>query len=693
MSARVPGSPVMYSAPISMGYSPQRALSPVMTPIAPVSPVVMKVPFARASSPVRPGGARIGAGGHYGYVAAPASPAQVVGRRPIAASVAIQPAGSPAVRYPGLVSASSPPVSARQLVRGGQPGHVTITRASAGGTSYATASRSPQVSVVRAVNGGLGGSVRGVQYYGGSTASNAVANPEQTIRNMLEDRDVLKKSVIRCYRAVIGNSDGIDIPGLVRFRGLFLQEHGIPASVLNELEAESVRFDFSGNGRLEMNEVYKLVKFHLREWLKKHGRSKEFQVSVPMKTPQSAGYMVRKQLGKGSQGLVMLATDRQGKEVCLKTYAKRDMNALAFEDLKDEFDTMQLLACERLARAFEIFQDYQSYYLACEAYYGGDMTNLRPKAQQNRVPMTEDWWRIIFKQCFEALAFMHEQAMMHCDIKEANMMLKTTDYRNPEVVLIDFGVSKAMAKSSDGLCGTPGYIPPETWEQQKWFPRGDVFSMGVCVMQLLTDKLPPEGQRFAWSKGGIFLEGALTLPDIAQATKTRTPPFHLMPREYPALTRLTQALLSKQLRNRPTPQQVLEDAWFQPGRAPAVSSRAPAAVSVNDQLRRGVNFKPAVQENGKAKAGDPPQGRAGRHAFATVGITQSFIKRMDAKDDDDDENDSPQAAAAEALAEVVRETRLIEESGSTAESLVGDGGNSNTRLSMDSASPLNPDEA
>merc|ERR1712187_168217 len=95
------------------------------------------------------------------------------------------------------------------------------------------------------------------------------------------------------------------------------------------------------------------------------------------------------------------------------------------------------------------------------------------------------------------------------------------------------------AAGDSGLCGTPGYIPPETWERKKWYPRGDLFSLGGCIMQLLTGKL-------------IFVDGCRSVEEIGRAVRTRTPPFHLMPAAMQGLTRLVQKLLEKKLLRRPT---------------------------------------------------------------------------------------------------------------------------------------------
>merc|ERR1719446_763044 len=113
--------------------------------------------------------------------------------------------------------------------------------------------------------------------------------------------------------------------------------------------------------------------------------------------------------------------------------------------------------------------------------------------------------------------------MMHCDIKEPNLMVKTTDFSRPQVVIIDLGVTVSMAQEDSGCPhGTPGYVPPETLDTLMWFPRGDLFSLGVVMMQVVIDKVPDlSAQRDRTTLGGIFHEGCLTANEIFEATRTR----------------------------------------------------------------------------------------------------------------------------------------------------------------------------
>eukprot|EP00928_Gymnodinium_smaydae_P094305 TRINITY_DN7898_c0_g2_i1.p1 TRINITY_DN7898_c0_g2~~TRINITY_DN7898_c0_g2_i1.p1 ORF type:complete len:988 (+),score=252.73 TRINITY_DN7898_c0_g2_i1:136-3099(+) len=452
------------------------------------------------------------------------------------------------------------------------------------------------------------------------------------IHGLLVDRQVLKTHVVQCFRkATMNGASRLDIHGVVRFAALLSAAVGVPARIFNGMATEQPRFDFSMTGKLEVNEVYKLTKFHLWEWQKLYSPWTA-GVQVPTMSLKEAGYEISVQLGRGSQGQAMLATTSDGSEVCIKRYGKHTMTLEGVQEIKDEFETMRMLPCDRIARAFEIFQDTTYYYMATELCYGGDFTTLKEKAHEQGVETNEAWWRNVFYQCFEALGFMHEQAMMHCDIKEPNLMIKNADMARPQVLLIDFGVSKAMVGGGDGVKGTPGYIPPETWNEGKWFPRGDIFCMGICIVQMMTDKMPPAGARTALTPGGIFIEGCKTIEEMAMATRTRQPPFHLMPRGYPALTAMCKQLLEKRRQYRPSAPQVLACEWFAPR---------------SHQLAARKSRAEARMESGSSAedAGDNSSPLQRRH-LATMGITGSFLARMD---DVEDEEDQDLASLKEAL--------------------------------------------
>eukprot|EP00928_Gymnodinium_smaydae_P057434 TRINITY_DN4067_c0_g1_i1.p1 TRINITY_DN4067_c0_g1~~TRINITY_DN4067_c0_g1_i1.p1 ORF type:complete len:1028 (+),score=217.73 TRINITY_DN4067_c0_g1_i1:58-3084(+) len=479
-----------------------------------------------------------------------------------------------------------------------------------------------------------------------------VAAPPETlldrVSRLLADRVKLKSQVISCFKRVaFCASGGLGSDALKRFKGIFAQAAGLPPSVLGDLETQLLRFDFSGSGVLELNEAYKLVKFQLRSFQRSLGASCPGATDVAgnrvpvRRSLAEAGLFVTKQLGQGSQGEALLARTVEGREYCVKRYAKRQLVAGALELLLEEFETLQLLACERLPRAYDLFQDLTHIYMVGEACYGGDFTEVKQRATALGISTDEAWWRGIFVQCLEALAFIHQQAIMHCDIKEPNMMLKTADFTKPSVVLIDLGVATAMTSVDRRIVGTPGYIPPETWREGVWYPKGDVFSLGVCILQLLTGKVPNGA-----TGGGVFVEGAGSYEDIAALTCQREPPVALLPPAWPALTPLVRWMLEKEMSARPTTAQALEHPWCRNAVATAAMSPATSARS------------------------SPPL--RGRHAFATLGITRSLLvaEGLESCSGDSEPLDALRevvAAATEAQREVAAAADNASSTGGTSE--------------------------
>lgn len=378
------------------------------------------------------------------------------------------------------------------------------------------------------------------------------------IARFVERGSSLKRLVESCFWQA-GAGGGLDSTGLATFRSYLSQSIGVPEEAFGDLGTSYRRFKLTTAGLLGKQDAYKLVKLHLAEY-RKNIAHRCSGVHIPNRIAAETEYDIVKEIACGSQGVVQLATDRQGELRCIKRITKTKDDTLQLDLLRNEFEIMYNLGAHPcISSVVEVFQDPMFYYLVQVYYSGGDFCQLRCNATGMEGHLVEDWWRTIFRQCFEGLAYLHEHAIMHCDIKEPNLMLKTKNYREPEVVIVDFGVAQMTAAERITIYGTPGYIAPEVWETKKWVPNSDVFSMGVVVMQLMTNKTSEISQQ---RQCGIFTENTSTIRQIATATRTRQPPFHLMPSQYSGLVELVRRLLEKNEFKRPCALEVLDDPWF-----------------------------------------------------------------------------------------------------------------------------------
>jgi len=396
-----------------------------------------------------------------------------------------------------------------------------------------------------------------------SSAANQVLL--EIITSLAQNDAKLKSTVRRCLDEA-ANGTCIDARSVLDFRTAVSKSLGLPEAVFPDIESQHLRFDLDGCGTIGEYEAYQLVKMNLWEHRKKLAKYSS-GVSVPNTSLVQAGYEILKELGHGNQCRANLAKDRTGHFRCLKTYSKAKMGALELEGMKEEYEVLQHLGKhENIAAVREVFQDSKFYYMVQEVYEGGDFTTLQDRARKNDVATSEKWWQGIFRQCFQGLEHIHKHALMHGDIKESNLMLKTENFSQPTVVIIDFGLIQTMVSDAKVLWGTPGYIAPETWQKGRAYPAGDSFAMGVVIMQMRLDMIPPHHNppKAEVLPGGIFTEGLSTIKEVGLVTKRRKPPFEAMEGKLPELTSLLRQLLEKEVHKRPSAQMVLRHAWFAP---------------------------------------------------------------------------------------------------------------------------------
>lgn len=317
------------------------------------------------------------------------------------------------------------------------------------------------------------------------------------------------------------------------------------------------RFDFDGSLQWNFFEAFRCLKMVLLEIFEENGGIVEPVVDTT--TLEERGLEKIKLLGSGGQGKAWLCRCQKRGEVALKVYQKDDPNAPRVDELVDELQVLKkVLKSPYIMRAFDIFQDESCLYCVSELLRGGHLGLLRQSALSDGIELSEVYFQFVFAQCLEGLRHMHEKALMHCDIKEPNILVRHADYARPQIAIIDMGMARNAA-GHGRAGGTPGYMPPETMKNNVWYPKGDIFSMGVTFFQILADKTPDE----AAGKRGIFQEGAHSIQDVERFVCSREVPMELIQDQYPGTVQWLTRMLEKDRRKRPMSPQVLGEPWFQ----------------------------------------------------------------------------------------------------------------------------------
>lgn len=100
----------------------------------------------------------------------------------------------------------------------------------------------------------------------------------------------------------------------------------------------------------------------------------------------------------------------------------------------------------------------------------------------------------LFDEITSALAYIHQQNIVHRDIKSSNVLI---DYRRRAYVA-DFGLARVLSDSTVALHtgqGTPPYASPEQHSAATLSPRSDIYSFGILVYEILTQHLPWKGEK------------------------------------------------------------------------------------------------------------------------------------------------------------------------------------------------------
>jgi serine/threonine protein kinase len=392
------------------------------------------------------------------------------------------------------------------------------------------------------------------------------------VKKLLGSISQLDDEVGACFQKVAAGRIGLDFNGLLSLKNQLSMSLMLPDQAFGRTAGsmdDLIRFDLDGDGELKDEDCCRLVRSRLRKYLELFS-PKSNKIDIPYEGLQGKGLKHVEQLGVGAFATVTHVVDAEGARRCLKKVKKATLSPHGLDELKDEYMAMQSMDNPRVAKTYGFFQDVENIYFLNELYTGGDFLDLEKRAVSNGVAVSEKWWQYLFKQPMEGLRYLHLHSLMHCDIKEQNLMLRTADYHHPDVVIIDYGLSREFASDVRRLSGTPGYIPPETFKTNQWCPRGDIFSLGVTMLHMLVGVIPGAGIPPVQP---IFSDGGHSVSDYARLVTTAPAPLHLLTR-FPSVVSLVASSLKKERARRPTAPLALAHPWFATGTASVKKAKA-----------------------------------------------------------------------------------------------------------------------
>ncbi|MCH7871198.1 MAG: serine/threonine protein kinase [Planctomycetes bacterium] len=202
-------------------------------------------------------------------------------------------------------------------------------------------------------------------------------------------------------------------------------------------------------------------------------------------------YVLEQHLGSGGMGKVYRATQRSlRRHVAVKALLKsRQNDPVAVEQFVREARLVGQLKHPNIVSVHGLGRfPGGGYFLVMELVEGHDLalrlrSEILPIAEAVRITV----------DVASAIQHAHQQGIVHCDLKPANVLLDAAQH----VFVTDFGFAQLIAKTpgqAAGVGGTAGYMAPEQLNSEvgEIGPATDIYGLGALFYSLLT-RQPPGG--------------------------------------------------------------------------------------------------------------------------------------------------------------------------------------------------------
>lgn len=182
------------------------------------------------------------------------------------------------------------------------------------------------------------------------------------------------------------------------------------------------------------------------------------------------------------------------RRVAIKTVKVENLSEEAAAEYEHRFRTEARSAARlqhpNIVSVYDSDRDGDVAFLVMEYIQGDDLKHHLDRGVRYSLEQSLK----IIRDLLSALDYAHKQGIVHRDIKPANLLIEP----GGRVKLTDFGVARIQdsgeaTRTQGSMVGTLKYMAPEQVQGQKIDSRADLFSVGVVLYQLLTDKRPFDG--------------------------------------------------------------------------------------------------------------------------------------------------------------------------------------------------------
>eukprot|EP01129_Flabellula_baltica_P013696 TRINITY_DN6414_c0_g1_i1.p1 TRINITY_DN6414_c0_g1~~TRINITY_DN6414_c0_g1_i1.p1 ORF type:complete len:967 (+),score=156.12 TRINITY_DN6414_c0_g1_i1:3-2903(+) len=257
----------------------------------------------------------------------------------------------------------------------------------------------------------------------------------------------------------------------------------------------------------------------------------------------------RKLVDRGANGSVYEGLTMKGEIVAVKQLDIPTENLspqleAQIKSFRKEIDVLKTLKHPHIVRYLGSYFHTEYIYIFLEFVPGGSIRTLMSKFG----PLDEILMKLYCRQILQGLQYLHDQRVIHRDIKCANILVDTRGVAK----LADFGCAKILndLKSQvHSLLGTPFWMAPEVLLEQGHDFSADIWSFGCTIVEMATADLPYRSKQYSHVHAFIL--------DVCTKNVTPDIPENLseIAKEFISST------LIRDPKKRPSTQELLKSPW------------------------------------------------------------------------------------------------------------------------------------